>query len=143
MVGEAYYAISEAEQCLAQARLVEARAEDREQARALRAALKQFVEAGRRVDHALGLLARDGHALVDAHAQLTRLGCAFPSGAQLVALGDICLRTAIMSTPWARSVETVAPNQRRSFRGLIEGWASNIEENNIKPRLDEQTNEAA
>lgn len=48
-----------------------------------------------------------------------------------------------MQTPWGRSVEAVPPGQRRSFRSLVEGWANNIETNHIKPRLGEQTTEAA
>jgi hypothetical protein len=136
-------AISEAERRLAAARDAEARAADREAALALRRATRAFVEAGRAVDHALALLARHGHALIDVHSQLARHGTAFPSVAQLESLGHICLRTAIMNTPWARTVEHVAPGQRRSFASPVEGWAANIEQNSIKPRLGEQTNEAA
>jgi hypothetical protein len=137
------FAIVTAEQSLAQARQALDAEADVAHAHALRRAVSGFVDAGRRVDHALSLLARDGHALVEAHARLAELGCAFPSGTQLDALGHLCLRSAIMQTPWARSVETVPPNQRRSFRSLIDGWASNIEANNIRPRLGEQTTEAA
>jgi hypothetical protein len=137
-------ALSTARGKLEAARLAEAKAADREEALALRRATRQFVEAGRRVDHALALLAADGHALVDAHRQLARHGCQFPSSQQLESLGLICLRSAIMSTPWARTVDTVPPGQRaRTFRMLTEGWAANIEANNIKPRLGEQTNNEA
>jgi hypothetical protein len=135
------HAIVEAERRLQQAHEVEAEAADREEALALRKAVRDFVDAARRVDHALSMLAADGHALIDAHAQMTRLGCQFPSGAQLESLGHISLRAAIMSTPWARTVETVPPGQRsRTFRVLAEGWAANIEANNIRQRLAEQTN---
>jgi chromosome segregation ATPase len=125
-------ALVTARQRLQQAEAERAREADKAEARELRKALTEFVDAGRRVDHALELLARDGHALTDALRKIHT-----PSSAQMDSLGMLCLRTAIMQTPWARSVETVPPNQRRSFRSLIEGWAANIENNNIKPRLNE------
>jgi hypothetical protein len=133
-------ALATARQRLQQAQLAHARAEDREQAKALRLALRQFVEAGMAVDRALGALAHNGHALTEALRKVHALGCQFPTQQQLDSLGHICLRSAIMQTPWARSVETVPPGQRRSFRSLIEAWAANVEGNNIKPRLGEQTN---
>jgi hypothetical protein len=138
--GDIIAALATARHRLQQARLAEAKAADVAQARELRAAVRQFVEAGSRVDHALGLLARDGHALTDALNKVHALGAQFPTQQQLDSLGHICLRSSIMQTPWARSVETVAPGQRRSFRSLVEAWASNIEQNNIRPRLSEQAN---
>ena len=136
-------AVKEAEARLEAAKAAAAQAEDRAQAKLLRAAVAEFVECGRRVDHALSLLAADGYALVETHQSSLGLVVMFPSGQQLDSLGHICLRTAIMSTPWSRSVEAVPPNQRRSFRSLIEAWTSNIEQNNIGPRLGEQSTEAA
>ena len=137
--GDIIAALATAHHRLQQARQAEAKAAEVAQAKELRAAVREFVDAGARVDHALGLLARDGRALTDALRKVHALGCAFPSGEQLDSLGHICLRSSIMQTPWVRSVETVAPGQRRSFRSLVEGWASNIEQNNIRPRLGEQT----
>jgi hypothetical protein len=140
-VAEVDDAIKTARGRLAEAQAAQAKAQDREQALALRRATREFVEAGRRVDHALSLLAADGHALIDAHSALARLGCKFPTVDQVSALGHIALRAALMSTPWSRTVETVPPGQRsRTFRVLTEQWAANIETNNIKPRLGEQTN---
>jgi hypothetical protein len=141
-VAEIDSAMATARARLAEAKALEAKAADREQAKALRAAVRKFVEAGQRVDHALGMLARDGHALSDALREVHRLGCQFPSAQQLDTLGHICLRAAIMQTPWVRSVETVPPGQRRSFRSLVEGWAANIEASNVKPRLGESTEAA-
>lgn len=135
------YAIVTAQEALAKARQELDREADKAHAHELRRAVANFIDAGRRVDHALNLLARDGEALEAAHSRLAELGCSFPSGAQLDSLGHLCLRSAIMRTPWHRSVETVPPHQRRSFRSLIEGWASHIEQNNIKPRLGEQQKE--
>lgn len=81
-------ALVTARERLQQAQRAEALAADREQAKALRAAVREFHEAGVRVDHALGLLARDGHALLDALRQVHALGCAFPSSAQMESLGN-------------------------------------------------------
>ena len=121
-----------------------ARAEDREQAKQLRKAVHEFVEAGREVDHALASLAEHGFALEEALSEIHALGCAFPTHRQLDSLGHICLRSAIMSTPWARSVETVPPGQRgRTFRALAEEWGARVEENNIAPRLGEQKKDQA
>jgi hypothetical protein len=133
-------ALAEARRRLSEAQALEAKAQDREQAKALRRALTEFVDAGRRVDHALGLLAKDGHALTQSLNRVHALGAAFPTTQQMDSLGHLCLRWAIQQTPRARSVETVPPGQRRSFASLVESWASNIEQNNIRPRLGEQTN---
>jgi hypothetical protein len=102
MVAELDAALATAQARLGEAQQAQARAADREQAKRLRAAVRNFVEAGQRVDHALGLLARDGHALTDALREVHRLGCQFPSAQQLDSLGHICLRAAIMQTPWVR-----------------------------------------
>ena len=118
--------------------MTQARAEDREQAEKLRKAVEYFLKAGTAVDGALSALAHNGHALTEALHQIHALGAQFPTTQQLDALGHICLRSALMQTPWARSVETVPPGQRRSFRSLVEGWATNLEANHIRPRLGEQ-----
>jgi hypothetical protein len=141
-LGDIAAALTTARARLATATAEAAKQEDRAQARDLRAATREFIDAGRRVDQALSMLARSGAELIDAHRKINSLGCAFPSANQLDSLGHICLRSAIMQTPWVRSVETVAPGQRRSFRSLIETWAANIESNNIRPRLGE-TDKAA
>jgi hypothetical protein len=80
-------AISEAELRLQQAQLVASRAADVDHAKMVRKAAQQFAEAGVRVDQALSALAHAGHSLVETHARLSELGVAFPSGAQLDALG--------------------------------------------------------
>ena len=118
-LGDIEAALTTARQRLQQAQLAQARAEDREQAKALRQALRQFVEAGVAVDRALSALAHNGHTLTEALRKVHALSCVFPTQQQLYSLGHICLRSALMQTPWARSVETVPPGQRRSFRSFI------------------------
>ena len=138
-LGDIDAALITARQRLQQAQLAHAKAEDREQAKKLRKAVEYFLKAGTAVDGALSALAHNGAALQEALQQIHALGCQFPTSQQLDSLGHIALRSSLMRTPWARSVETVQPGQRRSFRSLVETWAANIEINHIKPRLNEQT----
>ena len=133
-------ALTTARQHLQQAQLAEAQAEDRKQAIELRKAVERFVTIGLELDRTFAHLAEQGEALQQALVAVHRCGSQFPTTQQLDVLGMLCVRTGLQNSPWQRAVERTAPHERRSFRSLVEGWATGIEQNNIRPRL---TNEEA
>ena len=136
-------ALAEARNRLDQAKRDEAAMQDRKQAGRLRAELKNFVEQGRQLDAAFATVAAAGAAIRDSLSRIHALGSAVPSHEQLQTLGGQAALTALQQTPWARRFELLPPNQRRTFAALIGGWVENIERNNIRPRLGEQTKEEA
>jgi hypothetical protein len=72
------------------------------------------------------------------------LGCPAPSFEQLRVLGAIAVKTALMSIPcgWSKEFEMVPPNQRRTFKSLVSGWAAQID-SNIAQRLSDEKERAA
>jgi hypothetical protein len=69
-------------------------------------------------------------------------GVRSPTYEQLDALGYQAFATAIMQTPWHRRFEHLAPNERKSFRGLIDAWVMAIGPR-LKAQLGQQEDEAA
>jgi hypothetical protein len=131
-------AAAEADQRLAAARAAEAQAADRDNALALRAALREFVEAGESLSEALEAISDEGKAVFDAAKKMRELGCQFPTSAQIQVLGLAAVQTALMSSPWAKAFPFLAPRDRKSWGVLVREWASRIEANDIAPRLGEQ-----
>jgi hypothetical protein len=74
------------------------------------------------------------------------LGVPSPTSEQWRVNGGICLRTMLQTLPplWARDFEfqMLAPNQKRNFKPLVDGWAAMIERD-ISARLGEKKERAA
>jgi hypothetical protein len=80
--------------------------------------------------------------LVGLLAQLKTLGIFSPTELQLDTLGFQCVSTLLMSTPWHRRFQHLAPGERRTFDALIGSWADNVEAR-IRRQQGEQKAEAA
>jgi hypothetical protein len=135
-------AIAEARRRLEQARVEEARQQDREKVLALRQALTRFVDAGKDLDAALKQLVTSSTAIRDALTAMNRLGCSHPSHAQLDSLGALAIRTAMTSTSWSRYFERVGPMERKTFAALVATWSTMVERQ-IASRLGDDSPEAA
>jgi len=127
-------AIAEATKRLAAADQAEASAQDKENARALRAVVDEFVAHAIAIDEAFTVMVTEANALRETLIKIHDLGCAFPSYDQLNSLGARALGTAIMQTPWKRDFEHLAPSQRQSFPKLASDWAARIESSHITRR---------
>jgi hypothetical protein len=92
--------------------------------------------------NALRTVAETGKLLGNLLPQLHAAGVRSPTHEQLDALGYQAFAAAIMQTPWHRRFAHLAPNQRRSFRGLIDAWVMAIGPR-LKAQLGEQEDEAA
>jgi hypothetical protein len=117
-------------------------AADQARAHELRKVLGEFVESGGKLDEAMAALVAECGALKDLLAKLHRLGAGVPTHGQLDALGHHALLTALGQTLWRRRFETLAPNQRRTFGDLFDGWAATVERD-IAARLGEADVEEA
>jgi hypothetical protein len=124
------------------AQAFEAAAADRARAARALEILGAFREAGHELDDALRTVAETGRLLGNLLPQLHAAGVKSPTYEQLDALGYQAFATAIMQTPWHRRFEHLAPNQRRSFRGLIDAWVVAIQPR-LKAQLGEREDEAA
>jgi hypothetical protein len=136
-------AIQEAKARLVAAQQAAAAAKERDRALELRSLLPRFVGHAKKLDELLDQIVTEAVGLNDTLNDVHRLGAAFPNHSQLDAIGDRALRTAILQTPWARSVENLAPGERRRFFGSISDWADKIERDSVQPRLNEKKKEAA
>ncbi len=130
-------AIAAAKNKVAIARAYEADVADRAKAKAILEMLGAFKEAGHELDDALRTVAEMGKILPNLLSQLHAAGVRSPTFDQLDALGYQAFATALMATPWARRYEHLAPNQRRSFRTLVDGWAAPIE-SRLRAQLREE-----
>ena len=74
-------------------------------------------------------------------SQLHAAGVHSPSLQQLDVLGSQALATAIMATPWYKRYPPLPPDQRRSFRVLVDDWATMIE-SRISAQLGEPRKDA-
>ena len=128
-------AIAQATKRLAAADAAEAQAQDKDNAKGLRVVVDAFLSHAIALDDAFATVAKEGMALEETLKQIHSLGCAFPSRAQLDALGARALKTALMSTPWRREFEMMSPGQRQSFTALVSEWVDRIEANSISPRI--------
>ena len=135
-------AIEEAQRRLAIASAYDAAAADRARAARALEILGAFKEAGHELDDALRAVAETGKLLGTLLPQLHAAGVRSPTHEQLDALGYQAFAAAIMQTPWHRRFEHLAPNQRRSFRGLIDAWVMATAPR-LKAQLGEENEEAA
>jgi hypothetical protein len=136
------YAIGEADKRLELARRSEAVAIDKQKARRIRVCLNKFMMTGRTLDDALTVLVEASADMKEALSEMHSLGCPYPSHDQLAVLGERALRTGLHQTIWSRYFEIVPPNERKTFVVLVQAWAATVE-NNIRPRLEQTTPEAA
>jgi hypothetical protein len=136
-------ALKTAQQRLEAAQRAEARAADREQAKALRDAVRQFVQHAAGVDSALEVLVASCNGLQESLTAMHRAGSQFPSDAQLQSLGGRVLLGALSKTPFRRNFETLPPLERnRTMMQVAQQWGDTVERS-IQQRLGDQTNEAA
>jgi hypothetical protein len=136
-------ALKTAQQRLETAKRYEAKQADREQAKVLRDALRQFIQHAAGVDSALEVLVSSCNGLQESLNAMHRCGSAFPSDAQLQSLGGRVLLGALGKTPFRRNFETLPPAERdRSMARIVQQWSDTVERD-IQQRLGDQTNEAA
>jgi hypothetical protein len=133
-------ALTEANTRLATAKRDEALAANRANAVQLREKLARFVELGMQLDDAvwdIGSSVTEMVALVNAmHA----LGQAAPTSEQFRVNGTMALKTMLQELPqlWINDFgfARLAPNQKKNFKALVEGWSQMIEQN-IASRIGE------
>jgi hypothetical protein len=134
-------ALVTARQRLEAAQRHEAKQADREQAKALRDALQQFIQYAAGVDSALEVLVSSCNGMQESLTAMHRSGTTFPSDAQLQSLGTRVLLGALSKTPFRRGFETVPPLERdRSMARIAQQWGDTVERS-IQQRLGDQTNE--
>ena len=115
-------AIVEAQARLDASKSTEALQQDREQAKELRLALNRFHELGLIVDDCFADLTSATLEMKIVLDKMHQLGAPNPSSEQVRVLGAQAVKTALMQTPWAKEFDPIAPNQRRSFKSLVDGW---------------------
>jgi hypothetical protein len=88
----------------------------------------EFRQAGRDLDDALRVVVERAGTLKELLSQLHRTTASnFPTLAHLDSLGFAALMTAVLQTPWSRSLRPISPSQRREFGPTVDGWANTIE----------------
>jgi hypothetical protein len=136
-------ALKTAQQRLEAAKQHQAKQADREQAKALRDALQQFIQHAAGVDSALEVLVTSCNGLQQSLTAMHRSGSQFPSDAQLQSLGGRVLLGALSKTPFRRNFETLPPLERnRTMTQVAQQWGDTVERS-IQQRLGDPTNEAA
>jgi hypothetical protein len=128
-------AIAEATRQLAAADAAQALAQEKANAKALRAVVDRFVAHALKIDETFTAMVKEATALEKTLMEIHSLGCAFPSRAQLDSLGARALGTAIMGTPWRKDFEHLAPSARQYFPTLVRQWCERIEANHIAPKI--------
>jgi hypothetical protein len=132
-------AIVEANARLSTAQRDEALQQDREQAKALQAALAKFKELGLLLDDAMADFTSASVEMKQVLEQIHNCGCATPSFQSYKVNADLAFKTAVQATPfWTQEFPFLAPGQRKTFRDLVTAWAGAIE-NNIAARLGTET----
>jgi hypothetical protein len=128
-------ALKTAQQRLESAKRAEAKQADREQAKALRDALAQFMQHAAGVDSALDVLISSCNGLQESLTAMHQSGSQFPSDAQLQSLGGRVLLGALSRTPFRRNFETLPPLERdRSMARIAQQWSDTVERS-IQQRL--------
>jgi hypothetical protein len=132
-------ALVTAKQRLEAAKRHEAKAADREQAKALRDAVRQFVQHAAGVDSALEVLVSSCNGLQESLTLMHRCGSNFPTDAQLQSLGGRVLLGVLSKTPFRRNFETLPPLERdRSMARIVAQWSDTVKRS-IQQRLGDQT----
>jgi hypothetical protein len=104
---------------------------DRAQAGQLLEELEVFQRCAEALDANLAAVVKNARTMADTLTEMNRLG-AGPSRSQLDSLGGRAILTQMMLTPWARSFEHIAPNQRATFTTLVEDWSRLIRSNAVQ-----------
>jgi hypothetical protein len=137
-------ALIEAGKRLAAARQAVEREAARTNAAEIKELLTVFATVAQDLDESLADFVTSSHEMRDIVNKLHNLGCQFPNHNQIESLGSRAVLTAIGQSIFKRSVETLAPSERRTFSPMVANWISNISNTHIKPLLDpelgEQTN---
>jgi hypothetical protein len=128
-------AIASATKKLAAADAAQARAQEMENALALRAKVDEFMQHAIALDDALTAVSKEATALEDTLKDVHVLGCSFPTRAQLDALGARALKTALMQTPFRKEFEHLPPGERQSFTKLVGIWCDRMEANFVAPHI--------
>jgi hypothetical protein len=129
--------VAEAERAKAEA--AERNAEDREQARLLRASRREELQLCEQIDGAFELVVKLLAILEQQTAQSRALGAGSPNSDQSASYGTRCLLSWIGKVPkqWRRDVEVLPPGQRCGFSARWTPWVAN-DERAIAARLGEQ-----
>jgi DNA repair exonuclease SbcCD ATPase subunit len=127
-------AIAEATQRLAKAKRESAIAQDRAQAQELRDTIKKLAELAAEIDAALADAAAHIGNLQGLLNRIHSLGCASPSHDQLRVLAGAAVKTFLMTLPFQREFEHLAPSARRTFEQIVKSWQTMLEQN-IAARL--------
>jgi hypothetical protein len=135
-------AIAEANTRLAHAKHTAAIAQDRANAEQLRECVAALAELGEEIDSALSDAAAHIANMPALLNKIHALGCASPSHQQFAVLGAQAIKTFLMSLPFTREFEHLAPGQRRTFESLGTSWQEMIL-HNIATRLGTNQPEAA
>ena len=119
-------ALAEAQRRVAAAEKEVSVAAERERALAAIGWLHEFRACGRAVDDALDLAVAKYERARTILFELQKLGFTFPTVSQLAALGRRAVLTSLMASQDLR-VEHLAPHERQSMSGLLNGWADQVE----------------
>ena len=117
-------AITKAQVRLVAAQHTEALVQDREQASELRVALDRFHELGVICDDCFDDLTSAALEMKIVLDKMHKLGAPNPSSEQVRVLGSLAVKTALLQTPWSKDFDPIAPNQRRTFKSLVDGWCN-------------------
>jgi hypothetical protein len=124
------FALTEANVRLTAARAAEGQAADQANALALRDKLAKFRELGEVLDDCFAdfkAAATEQKKILD---DIHQLGQAAPTAQQYRVLCEIALKTAVQQTPfWSQDFPAMAPNQRKTFKSIVDAWCGNIEAN--------------
>jgi hypothetical protein len=119
-------AIFEAERRLSEMKARVAAAEQTKAARQRLTLAAELRALGQKLD--AGFTGELAHQLFALGTRINRAGSVLPSQQQIQVLGLNALYTQLMGTPWVREFRTLAPNERKSFGQLCDGWANSIEQ---------------
>jgi chromosome segregation ATPase len=125
------------------AKAAEAQAADRTNALKLRDKLAKFRELGAVLDDCFTDFKSAGFEQKQVLDDIHNLGQPTPSAQQYRVLCEVALKTAVQGTPfWSQDFPAMAPNQRKTFKSIVDAWCEVIEAN-IAARLGEQKKDAA
>jgi hypothetical protein len=119
---------------------------DRQNALLLKEKLQRFYELGIDVDEAFEDALKSVNEMMAVLQEMHELGQTSPTSDQFRVNGTLCLKSLIQTlpTPWVRDFEfqRLAPNQKKTFKSVVEGWTQMIA-SNIAARLGEDNKEKA
>jgi chromosome segregation ATPase len=119
-------ALAVAQDNLQRARVVEAREQDKANAREVAKVVEALAEHGQVLDDALHDVVEAGANLRACLNRLHGLQVHHSSHEMLHSLGNLAIRTAMTASIWSRYFETVAPRDRKSFVDVIAAWRASL-----------------